>query len=112
MLRRGDAGVRWARPAREIRGVVHGCNPAPGAWARRPATGVVKLWKVQDLPAPAGTDGVCPGTVLSDEGLVIAAGEGAVRVLEAQPENRARLDGETLRRGYRITAGEVWEDGI
>jgi methionyl-tRNA formyltransferase len=45
-----------------------------------------------------------PGTVL-DEGLLIACGSGAVRLLRAQREGRAVQDAETFLRGFRLPAG-------
>jgi methionyl-tRNA formyltransferase len=107
MLKKGDGAFRWSRPAVDLRNQVHGCNPWPGAYARR-ADQTVKLWRARVVEAPAGT---APGTVLSAEPLVLAAGEGALELLEVQPENRARLEGAAYSRGYRVQPGEVWADG-
>jgi len=52
-----------------------------------------------------------PGTVLDAREPVIAAGEGALRLLEVQPENRGRLDGPAFSRGYGVTPGELWQNG-
>jgi methionyl-tRNA formyltransferase len=101
MLRKADGAVRWDWPAEEIRNRIHGCNPAPGAFARRGGE-TVKLWRAEALP----------GTVVDGQRLVVAAGSGSVRLLEVQPENRARADGEAYCRGYRVAPGERWDDGI
>lgn len=105
MLRREHGAIAWSRPAVEIRSLIHGCNPAPGAYASR-ASGTVKVWRAEVVPGDAE-----PGTVLDARDLVLAAGEGALRLLEVQPENRGRLDGPAFCRGYAVTPGEVWQDG-
>jgi methionyl-tRNA formyltransferase len=107
MLKREDGAIAWNQPAEAVRNRIHGCNPAPGAYARRSAD-TVKIWRADVVP---GAPQASPGSVLDPKQLVIAAGEGALRLLEVQPENRARLDGEAFCRGYRVTPGEVWENG-
>jgi len=107
MLHREDGAVDWSLPAEAIRNRIHGCNPSPGAFARR-EEGVVKLWRADVIQGAAAAP---PGTVLDASRLVIAASEGALRLLEVQPENRGRLDGETFCRGYRVAAGERWANG-
>jgi methionyl-tRNA formyltransferase len=108
MLKKEDGAVRWEGTAEEIRNRIHGCNPAPGAYAQRQGT-AVKLWRAEVV---AGETGVAPGTVLDAARLVVAAGKDAVRLLEVQPENRARITGETFANGYRVLPREVWENGL
>jgi methionyl-tRNA formyltransferase len=108
MLKREDGALRWAGSAREIRNRIHGCNPAPGAFARRGAD-VVKIWRAETVE---GLPEAAPGTVLDRESLVIAAGAGAARLLEVQPPDRPRMSGPDYCRGYRVAAGEVWSDGL
>lgn len=105
MLRREDGALPWQESAEQIRNRIHGCNPAPGAYTFRAGRELVKVWRAEVVPDVPGGE---PGTVLDPGGLVLAAGEGAVRLLEVQPENRARLDGAAYSRGYRVAAGEVW----
>jgi len=108
LIQREDGAVCWSASAVEVRNRIHGCNPAPGAFARR-AGSPVKLWRAEALDQPSDAP---PGTVLDAAQLVIATGAGALRLLEVQPENRARLDAVSYCRGYRVTAGEVWQDGL
>lgn len=105
MLRKEDGAIDWSASAEEIRNRIHGCNPSPGAFAGRSGE-PVKLWRAEVVEG-AGA----PGTVLDAERLVIAAGEGAVRVHEIQPENRARMSPDAYQRGYRVALGEVWGNG-
>jgi methionyl-tRNA formyltransferase len=104
MLGRQDGAVDWTWSAVEIRNRIHGCNPAPGAVSRR-GEELVKLWRAEVVES---TVEAAPGTVLDPDTLVLATGSGALRLLEVQPENRARLDAAAFGRGYRVVAGEVW----
>jgi methionyl-tRNA formyltransferase len=48
-----------------------------------------------------------PGEVIArDHGVVLATGDGAVRLLEVQPEGKARMDGAAFANGYRPEPGE------
>jgi methionyl-tRNA formyltransferase len=107
MLRREDGRVRWSESAAQVCNRIHGCNPAPGAYAARDGS-TVKLWRAEAVPeAPPAA----PGTVLETDPLTLRVGEGAVRLLEVQPESRGRMTGTEFARGFRIPAGEVWREG-
>jgi methionyl-tRNA formyltransferase len=108
MLRREDGAIDWTRDAVEIRNRIHGCNPWPGAYARREGE-PVKIWRAR---ATQATHAAVPGTVLDAEAPVIAAGIGALELLEVQPENRSRLAAVDYARGYRVQAGERWQNGL
>lgn len=100
-IRPDEAQIDWARPAREIVNLVHALNPAPGAysWLRGRR---IKLWRAG---AVAGEGE--PGAVLAPgEGFAVAAGLGAVRPLELQPEGRRRMGPEELARGWRLVPGD------
>jgi methionyl-tRNA formyltransferase len=47
-----------------------------------------------------------PGQVL-DEGLLIACGQGAVRLLSVQREGRSAQDAQTFLRGFPLAPGAV-----
>ena len=94
------------QPAAPVRNRIHGSNPAPGAYTYR-GNQTVKLWRaavVEETRACAA-----PGTVVvAGNELVISAGTGLVRLLEVQPESRARMTGPEFARGYHVLAGEQW----
>jgi methionyl-tRNA formyltransferase len=47
-----------------------------------------------------------PGTLL-DDGLLVAGGEGAVRLLKVQREGKGPQDAETFLRGFPLAVGTV-----
>lgn len=103
-----DAGVvDWSLAARDIVNLVRGCTPRPGSFARLKNT-VLKLWK-----ACLETEGDRlgePGEVIqANDSLVIAAGSGAVRLVEIQPESRRRMPASDYVRGAGIVAGDRFD---
>lgn len=81
------AGVDFSQPAAELDRLVRGCDPQPGAWARRGAD-VVRLFDAR-LEAGAeaeraggGAAGAGPGTIVRVEadGMIVAALGGALRI--------------------------------
>jgi methionyl-tRNA formyltransferase len=107
MLKKEDGVIDWKLPAAQICNRIHGCNPMPGASTEREGH-TVRLWRAQPLPTDDAAPRKPPGTVLEGEGVVLAAGEGRVRLVEVQPENRGRMSGEAFRHGYHVTPGERW----
>lgn len=117
---RATARIHWSRPAREVAWHVRGMDMVPGAWTTLDGQ-PVKLFRPQvatddelreldDGPggSQAGTGGPEPGTVLAadpDRGLVVAAGEGAVRFLEIQPPGKRRMETEAWLRGHGVEPG-------
>jgi len=70
----------------------------------------IKVWKAQALDGPCS---LAPGTVEAadaKEGLVIAAGNGRLRITELQAAGGKRMDARDYLRGHRISAGHVDEE--
>jgi methionyl-tRNA formyltransferase len=56
--------------------------------------------------APQVTNGGAPGAVL-DDALLIACGDGAVRLLKAQREGKGVQDANDFTRGFPLPAGTI-----
>jgi len=110
LIRKEDTFIRWEEPALRCHNRVRAFCPKPGALTRWRGK-LLKLWRTQPLPAVPVTAEAKAGTLLSvsPEGLVVACGEGALRVLELQPENRARMSAKDFINGYRPQPGERME---
>jgi len=101
-LKKTDGHLDWARPARDLTSLVRGCNGWPGALTATPR-GPLTIWRAR---AVARAVDAAPGTLIAHEdGLAVAAGDGAVLPVEVQPENRRRLAWPEYLRGARLTAG-------
>ena len=99
MLKKEMGVTGFAGSAREIRGLINGLNPWPCV-SIPCAEGRLKLLRA-DCSEGAGE----PGTILcagAKEGLVIACGEGAVRILEVQAPGGKRMKAEDYLRGHTL----------
>ena len=94
-----ETRIDWKRPAREVDRHIRGLAPAPGAWFELPG-GV----RVKALMSRLGLGDGAPGEAL-DEALLIACGEGAIRLVEVQREGRAAMTAEAFLRGTPVAAG-------
>lgn len=81
-----DARIDWSQPADEVARRIRAYNPFPGAFCFSGETRI-KIWSA----AATGGKGV-PGTVLQcdHDGVVVACGDGALRVEEAQLPGKRR----------------------
>ena len=94
-----EARIDWTRPAREVDAHIRGLSPFPGAWCEAPDGTRMKVL-MSRLEAGQGE----PGAVL-DDGLLIACGEGAVRLVRVQREGRAAQEASEFLKGFAIPAG-------
>ena len=103
-IRPKEARIAWTQPAAEIDRKIRGLSPFPGAWFSLPTDkGPVRVKAL--LSAFEDRDGP-PGQVLDDR-LLVAAGEGAVRLLRVQREGRGPQDAEAFLRGQPVAAGTI-----
>jgi methionyl-tRNA formyltransferase len=101
-IRRSETRIDWRRPAAEVDRRIRGLSPFPGAWFLAPSErGPVRVKALLSRIEEGEGE---PGTVLDDE-LLIACGDGAVRLLRAQREGRAAQDAEVFLHGFPVAAG-------
>jgi methionyl-tRNA formyltransferase len=93
-----ETRIDWGRPAREIDFMIRGLSPTPGAWFE--LDGV----RMKALHSRLGAGTGAPGEAL-DDALLIACGDGAVRLLRVQREGRAPMDADVFLRGHPLAAG-------
>jgi methionyl-tRNA formyltransferase len=102
--------IDWSRKAIDVHNLVRGLSPRPGAYSFRKSKKIIIL---RTRPVDLDSSGKTPGQVLqADRGLVVACAEKSVEVLELKPESGKAITGAEFVRGYRLTAGEVFEKGI
>ena len=93
--------IDFSKPAREIHNRIRGLYSWPVATAQIHGKRV-KIHKAR-LARGSGK----AGTVLSVKPLVIACGEGAVELLELQPEGKKKMSAEAFAAGHQLHAGET-----
>ncbi|MBI2842404.1 MAG: methionyl-tRNA formyltransferase [Armatimonadetes bacterium] len=106
-LKREDGSIDWRKPARDIVNLIRAFTPRPGAFMLLDGM-EIKVFKA--AVEPSGAEGAAPGTItaIDKDGVRVAAGEGAVRLIEVQPENRRRMNAEEFARGARLKLGTAF----
>lgn len=102
-LSKADGAIHWAHPAQALANLVRAMNPWPCAHTTWRG-GVLKVWR-----ARAADGQGLPGQVLGvgESGITVAAGEGAVVLVEVQPEGGRRMSAAAFARGHRV-AKDAW----
>lgn len=85
----------WSRPATDLHRVIRIGNAWTTFRGRR-----LKIWRAHLVDHPAGA---VPGTL---DGLVVAAGRGALELVEVQPEGKGRQPASAWRNGAQPRPGE------
>ncbi len=108
-LTRETARVDWTRSAHEVGSHVRAYDPKPGAWGR--INGVeVKLFGARTAPRGGNRE---PGDVIAigAEGMLIACGGGAVRIVAVQPSGKRRLSPLDWANGRGVAVGDRFDTG-
>jgi len=101
-ITREEARIDWSRPARDVANQIRGLSPFPGAWFELPTDKKPVRVKVHFAHAESGEGD--PGMVLDDQ-LLIACGQGAVRLIRLQREGKGVMDAKTFLNGTDVPAG-------
>ena len=107
-MTKAEGKLDWTRAAGELARQVRAFQPWPGAFT---------FWQTQQLdilealPLDAWRGDAVPGQVIvTDAGLLVAAGRGALRLRRVQLAGRRALGAEEFLRGARDLAGTVLGD--
>ena len=103
-IRPKEARIVWIRPGVETDRKIRGLSPFPGAWFQ--LAGDKGPLRVKALLSAYEDAEGAPGGVLDDR-LLVATGEGAVRLLRVQREGRGPQDAEAFLRGQPVAAGTM-----
>ena len=125
-IKKEDGRMDWSLPAQTIVNRLRAFTPWPGAFTFLPAEPkpqLLKIWKAEAVEAAAGRDSALrcpdaaarrpyleekPGTILSADknGIMVACGQGTLRILELQREGGRRLNAAEFLAGHPLPAGE------
>jgi len=97
-----EARIDWSRPGPEVDRHIRGLSPFPGAWFVAPTgKGPVRVKALMSqLSAAAGPDGE-----VIDDALLVACGEGAVRLTRVQREGKGPQAAADFLRGFPLPEG-------
>ncbi len=104
-ISKDEAALDFRLPADQLLRRIHAFNPFPGALAQVNDT-AVKIWRarLQEASGP-------PGEILSADanGVVVACGQGALRLLELQKPGGKRLEAAQFLQGFPLKAGQAFQ---
>jgi methionyl-tRNA formyltransferase len=106
-IEKAEAAIDWSQPAVVVDRRIRAFDPFPGAAAVL-AGEPLKLWRASVQP---GAQGAQPGTVLGADasGVLVACGDGALRLTELQRAGGKRLPAGDFLRGFPVRPGMVFE---
>lgn len=112
-LRKTDGRIDWSRPAAALKNQIRALEPWPRTytfWQRpghEPLRLILGCGSVVDISqaAPAGAVVRCDGE------LIIATGEGGLKIHELQPAGRRMLTAAEFLRGYPVQPGDYFGEG-
>jgi methionyl-tRNA formyltransferase len=107
-----EAALDWRKSAAALARQVRAFDPFPGGVATLADGTALKIWAAQEVATPH--IGAAPGTIVdvSPDGVVVACGEGALRLTQLQKPGGKRLPareflaGALLERGQRLQLPE------
>lgn len=107
-LTRQDGEIVWSGAASEIDRQMRGLTPWPGAFTFLPGRVLLKIHRALPLD-PAEVSAAAPGTLLaaSDQGLLVAAGQGGILLQEVQAAGGKRLSAGDFIRGRSLPIGTI-----
>ncbi|MEW5783023.1 MAG: methionyl-tRNA formyltransferase [Pseudomonadota bacterium] len=99
---KAEGMIDWTRPAVEIERKMRAFDPFPGCSAQLHDT-TLKLWRAELAPGQGA-----PGEILAvaPSGIVVACGDGALKLTELQKPGGRRLPAADFLRGFPLAAGE------
>ncbi|MBI3755534.1 MAG: methionyl-tRNA formyltransferase [Deltaproteobacteria bacterium] len=111
MLKKEDGRIDWTLKAEDIRNLVRGLNPWPGAYTRWEGK-QIKIFKSSEFGVwSSELRNEEAGTIInvSPEGICVAAGKDALLITELQPENKNRMSATEFIRGYKIAKNQIFD---
>lgn len=104
-LRKQDGKIDWTQSAEAIYNRIRGFNPWPCCFCVVPGDPPHRL---RVLAARLEQGDGTPGEVLDvkGEGPLVACGDGAIRLVEVQPEGKRAMGGESYLCGHALQRGE------
>lgn len=107
MIEKTLGHIDWSKSANEIRNLVRGLNPMPGAYTFLDDK-TIKIWDAGVIEND--NNEIIPGTVLmadSKNGLVVKAGKDSLKIKILQMPNNKKMLAEDYLRGNLISVGSI-----
>lgn len=111
MIQKSLGNIDWNKSAVEIRNLIRGLNPMPGAYTCLDDK-IMKIWMAEVVDSELTIESeVIPGTIVKADtknGLIIATGNGMLKITELQMTNAKRMLAVDYLRGNSIEVGSIF----
>ena len=104
MIEKEMGEIDWNKSSRDIRNLIRGFNPMPGAYTVMKNGAKMKVW-MAEYSDISSTDEVLPGTFIiadSKKGLYVKTGDGILELTEIQMPNLKRMSAKEYLRGHTL----------
>lgn len=103
MLKKEDGRIDWSRTSKQIEQQIRGMNSWPSAYTIWNGK-ILKIWKAQWNQS---VHAYAPGTLITveKESVMVACGEGMIKILELQLEGKKRMPVKDFLLGYHMEEG-------
>ena len=104
-IKRDDGQINWQLPAQEIWNRLRAFTPWPGAFTHLGGADgrvLLKIWRAQ-LCVQSGSAGEV--LAVDKHGIIVACGQGSLRITELQREGGRRLPAEQFLQGFPLPVG-------
>ena len=104
MIEKEMGRIDWNKSSRDIRNLIRGLNPMPGAYAILKNDTKMKVWMAEYSDVLA-SDEIVPGTFIiadSKKGLFVKTGDGVLELTEIQMPNLKRMSAKEYLRGHTL----------
>jgi methionyl-tRNA formyltransferase len=107
-IKKEDGRIDWNQPAKEILNRLRAFTPWPGmftALGDQPKPHLLKIWKAEVIELSGKV-----GSILRADknGIIVACGQNALRILELQREGGRRMTAAEFVAGHPLKAGETF----
>ena len=106
MIEKNMGNIDWNKSSEEIRNLIRGFNPMPGAYTNI-NNEKMKIWKAEKSYIQKNED-ILPGVVVeanNKEGLHIATADGILNIIEIQMPNSKKMLAKDYFNGHTISIG-------
>jgi methionyl-tRNA formyltransferase len=106
-----EAALDWRRPAEALARQVRAFDPFPGGAGILEDGSLVKIWAATAVAAPDSASDKAPGTIaeVTPEGVLVACGEGALRLTQLQKPGGKRLPVREFLAGSTLAVGQHFQ---
>lgn len=108
MIEKSMGNIDWNKSAFQIRNLIRGLNPMPGAYTHLDDK-IMKIWSAELVDDIIEND-IIPGTVIKSDsktGLYVSTGDGILKIKELQMINSKRMLATDYLRGNVIEVGSI-----